>query len=141
MEAGSPVWVLVKIENNSDSDLRVYRAISSDMDQGGWVYGVDVFDDKGNPGHETKFYRVAQGRDPDISVRTSGGAIKLKPGKFITDRVNVSKLYDLNEQGKYTIQIQRFDSESKTFLKSNEITVTITPKQDRRRGLTLCQKT
>ena len=47
VKVGSPVWVVATVENKSDHDLPVYRAISSDMDQGGWVYTVDVRDDKG----------------------------------------------------------------------------------------------
>lgn len=50
-------------------------------------------------------------------------------GKTMADRVNVSKLYDLNQPGKHTIQFERLDAEIKTFVKSNEITVTVTPKE------------
>jgi hypothetical protein len=34
--------------------------------------------------------------------------------------------YFLNEPGKYTVQAQRYDEESKTLVKSNVITVTVT---------------
>ena len=129
VKAGSPVWVVATIENKSNHDVRVYRAISSDMDQGGWVYTVDVRDNKGVASPETRFYRIVQDRDPDVTMKKSGGSTKLKPGETMTDRVNVSKLYDLNQPGKYTIQFQRLDPETKTFVKSNEITVTVTPKE------------
>ena len=122
-------WVVATVENKSDHDLPVYRAISSDMDQGGWVYTVDVRDDKGVARPETRFYIFAQGRDPDAAKRTSGWATKVKPGGTLADRVKVSKLYDLNQPGKYTIQFQRLDPQTKTFVKSNEITVTVTPKE------------
>jgi hypothetical protein len=39
----------------------------------------------------------------------------------------VSRLYDLSKPGKYTIQVTRRDDASKTIVKSNPITVTITP--------------
>lgn len=129
VKVGSPVWLVATIENKSDHDLPVYRVISSDTDQGGWVYTVDVRDDKGVARPETKFYRFAQGRDPDVAKRTSVWATKVKPGETTADRVNVSKLYDLNQPGKYTIQFQRLDPQTKTFVKSNEITVTVTPKE------------
>lgn len=51
----------------------------------------------------------------------------MKPGETMTDRVNVSKVYDLTQPGRYTIQFQRLDPETKTFVKSNEITVTLRP--------------
>lgn len=129
VKVGSPVWVVATVENKSDHGLPVYRAISNDMDQGGWVYTVDARDDKGVARPETKFYRFAQGRDPEVAKRTSGWATKLKPGETMADRVNVSKLYDLSQPGKYRIQFQRLDPETKTLVKSNEITVTVTPKE------------
>ena len=60
-------------------------------------------------------------------MKSSGGSTKMKPWETMTDRVNVSKLYDLTQPGRYTIQFQRLDPETKTFVKSNEITVTLRP--------------
>jgi hypothetical protein len=39
----------------------------------------------------------------------------------------VSRMYDLSKPGKYTIHVTRYDYASKTIVKSNPITVTITP--------------
>lgn len=127
VKVASPVWVVATVENKSNHDIPVYRAISGDMDQGGWVYTVDVRHDKGVASSETRFYRIVQDRDPDVTMKRSGGSTKVKPGETMTDRVNVSKLYDLTQPGRYTIQFQRLDPETKTFVKSNEITVTLRP--------------
>lgn len=41
--------------------------------------------------------------------------------------VIISGLYDLSEPGTYTIQVSRFDDATKTWVKSNTITLTVTP--------------
>jgi hypothetical protein len=43
------------------------------------------------------------------------------------DFCHLDKLYDLSKPGKYTIQASRFDDESKTWVKSNTITLTVVP--------------
>lgn len=120
VRAGSPVLVEVKMENKSDHDLAVYRAVSGDLDQGGWVYKVSVRDTKGVEPPQTKFAQ-------SVGVAGSGGYVSLRPEKTLTDRCNVAKLYDLSRPGNYTIQVERLDEQSKAFVKSNTITVTVTP--------------
>ncbi len=134
VKTGEPVWVVVVLGNQSDHEIPVYKAWSDDADQGGWVYKVEVQDDKGTTVPETTFYRHRQGHltaEEDakggVMVMRSGSLIFLKPGKTITDKVNVSKLSDLSRPGKYRIQFQRFDPESKTFVKSNAIAVAVVP--------------
>jgi hypothetical protein len=132
VKAGSPVWVDATVENKSDRDISVYR--ENTPDQGGWTYKVDVWDEKGAMAAETRFGRMIQGhipaeelaREPYVIVG-SGGYMPLYPGKTLTDRVNLSKLYDLGRPGRYTVQFQEFHEQSKLFVKSNKITVTVTP--------------
>jgi hypothetical protein len=117
--AGDAVWVDAKITNVSDHAVLVYRAISEDMDQGGWVYGVDVRDEKGKQAPQTKYAL-------SIGVGGSGGYLRLDPGQTMTHSINVSKLYDLSRGHKYTIQLRRLDEETKAFVMSNKATVTVT---------------
>lgn len=44
-----------------------------------------------------------------------------------TQVVSVGDLYDLSKPGQYTIQVRRWDDETKTWVKSNTLTVTVTP--------------
>ena len=48
-------------------------------------------------------------------------------GEERTQVVSVSDLYDLSKPGQYTIQVRRWDDDTKTWVKSNTITVTVTP--------------
>jgi hypothetical protein len=119
VRAGNPVWIDVKMENKSKHRIAVYRAISEDMDQGGWVYLVDVRDEDGKSPAQTEYARrIGHGGD--------GGYIPLNPGEVLTEGINVSKLYDLGRARTYLIQVQRFDDETKGFVKSNEIRVVAT---------------
>lgn len=53
---------------------------------------------------------------------------RVKPGDTLrAGAVTVGGLYDLSRPGDYTIQISQFDDETKTWVKSNTITLTVTP--------------
>ena len=119
-KVGTALNVNVSVKNISNQDIYVYRALSENMDQGGWVYFADVCAEEGDPPPPTLYeFIVAR------SVG-SGGYIKLTPGKSSTDHVNVSKLYDLSRPGKYRIKLQRFDVQTKSLVMSDGITVTVT---------------
>jgi hypothetical protein len=49
------------------------------------------------------------------------------PAEERTQIIVVNDLYDLRQPGQYTIQVRRWDDETKTWVKSNTITVTVTP--------------
>lgn len=66
--------------------------------------------------HETQSYWWAR---LCVRVRT--------PGTAYTDDLDISGLYDLSQPGNYTAQVSQFDYESKTWVKSNAITVTVVP--------------
>lgn len=121
VKSGTVVFVEAALKNESDHVYRVYTVASEDMDQGGWVYKVDVRDDKRRTPPETQYARTA------IIPFSSAGALPLGPGKTRIDRINVSRLCDLSQPGKYTIQVRRFDWGSQSFVRSNEITVEVTP--------------
>lgn len=134
VKSGLPILVDATVENKSDHAISIYKALSGGMDQGGWVYKVDVLDETSTRAPETTFYRRLEGhvrpeeftKEPYVTT-ASGVVSSLEPGKAITDRVNVSTLYNLNRPGKYTIQFRDLDAESKAFILSNKITVTVTP--------------
>ena len=117
VKSGAAIWVDVTVENKSDHILLVYRALTAaDDDQGGWVYDADIHDEKGGRPQPTKFKEERGGIG-------SGGYIRLQPGKAMTDRINICKLYDVSQRGNYSIQVYRPDGN----LRSSTITVTVTP--------------
>jgi len=120
IKSGSLIWVDATVESKSNHAVLVYQATSGDMDQGGWVYQIDIRNELEGTPPKTKY---AHG----LGAGGSGGYVRLDPGKTLVHSVNVSKLYDLNPPGKYTIQFGRFDRETKTLVRSNTVTVTVTP--------------
>lgn len=120
VKSGAAMWVDVTVENKSDHILLVYRALTAaDDDQGGWVYDADIHDEKGGRPQPTKF----KGERGGIG---SGGYIHLQPGKTMTDRINICKLYDISRPGKYSIQVYRYGM-GDTMLLSNTINMTVSP--------------
>jgi hypothetical protein len=95
---------------------------------------VEVLNDQGNSAHDTLYKRSLKGKGRcDEAGRCYLGFMGsiityfLKPGETIKDGLTLNRLYDLTKPGKYTIQCQRFDEESNSWVKSNKITITVTP--------------
>ena len=136
VNVGSPVLVKVTMENTSQQSISVWR--DNAPDQGGLVYKVDVWDDKGSLAEETKTGRRLQNhvppeefaREPYV-INFSGAEMPLAPGKTITDQVDVSHLFTFGTPGKYVIQFHRFDMHSLSDVASNKVTVTLVSKQQK----------
>jgi hypothetical protein len=113
---GSEFKLKVRLENCSGHQMTVDSAETR--------YDIQVFDSRGLPAPLTDAGRTFR------KYLGSGHAtfVRLKPGEILRESFNdVSKLYDLSPPGEYTIQVSRFDEQTKTWVKSNTITVTVTP--------------
>ena len=107
-------------------------------------YTVDVRDRSGNPPPESKYSKAIKGKDtgrPAMVFVNSGEllAFDRKPGDTFTRDLDVSGLYDLSQPGNYTVQVSRFDDESKTWVKSNTVTITIVPAETAQATLSTSQ--
>jgi hypothetical protein len=133
VKAGAEVLIDVSMENKSDQPIMVYR--ENVVDQGGWIYKATASDETGAKAPETKFakrLRAPETPEEVAEARTSamprdGGYVPLSSGQAIKDRINVNKLRDLSHPGKYKIQVEEYDNETERYVKSNIITVTVTP--------------
>jgi hypothetical protein len=131
--SGSPVKVKLTLTNKSDHDISIWR--ENTEDEGGRTYRVDVHDDANKVPPETKIGTVRNGNwaelsrlsPEEIDLGGSGACITLKSGKSLTEDVSISRLYDLGKPGKYTIQLRRLVEGIGTYVKSNTVTVTVTP--------------
>lgn len=95
----------------------------------GPIIDIDIRDAEGRPVPETPDGRKLHVKDHRDGP---GGAftvvrVPIKPGKTFEEEPMLNKEYDLSTAGKYTIQAHRFDGVSMTLVKSNTITVTVTP--------------
>jgi hypothetical protein len=134
VKAGAEVKVGVTLTNTSDH--QIYLARSMDRVSGEDHAQVEILSENGNPPPETKYRRFLRGEDhepgshgqPPRPRIGSDISYRINTGKTLEDVIVVSKLYDLSKPGRYTIQVSRFDQTySKTWVKSNKITLTVTP--------------
>jgi hypothetical protein len=132
VKAGSPVSVIVTLTNNSKEDIQLGRLLSGSDSK------IDVRDSNGNPPPDTRFGYIHNGHvaqsDLDPSrvyvddLKDSGVGVIVKAGQSTTWGIVVTRFYVMSLPGKYSIYIERADpADPKTILKSNTITVTVTP--------------
>lgn len=125
---GAPVKLYVILKNTSDHEIQVWR---NALGQEGLVYKLDVKDEHGKIPAGTKFEKSLKGLEnpayltPETPINISGAWVPLKSGGTLTDPINVCRLYDLTSPGRYTLQVQRFDDESKTVVKSNTVVLSL----------------
>jgi len=130
-----PVDVLVVTKDVSAHKITIRRqALSHDSAMLGSSFRVDVQDVEGNTpldaalGQSTNHLGEAPPEAASMAAaRAAGTLVSLKPGQDWRNTIRVSDLYDLSKPGQYTIQVRRWDDETKTWVKSNKITVTVTP--------------
>jgi hypothetical protein len=131
ISAGSEPKLSIVLKNTSDHEIMLGRSVQPG--HGELHHDVEVRDDKGDLAPETEYHRKIKGRlsatpgkaPPPPNVR-SDIFIPMKPGETRNDDLTISKLYDLSKPGKYTIQVSRFDEDTKGVVKSNTITVSVT---------------
>jgi hypothetical protein len=135
IKPGLPVDVLVVTKNVSTHSI-VLRRQEHPQDTGmlGSAFRVDAWDSQGNPPPDTQLGQSTGNRaetPPDpismASARAAGTLVSLKPGEDWRNTLRVSDLYDLSKPGQYTIQVRRWDYETRTWVKSNTVMVTVTP--------------
>lgn len=134
IQSGAAVSVKVVNKNISTQALSLWR--ENAIDQIGWVYEVDVRDESGAIPPDTKFGRIFRYNEqgspnvgPGTFLISSGGFLLLQPGETRTDVIDVGRLFDLSQPGRYTIQLERSDPNG-DLVKSNLLTITVTPSQN-----------
>jgi hypothetical protein len=131
IKTGPPIKVEATITNESNADVSlIFNAVE---DRGGLDYSVSVKNEHSAVPPDTKFGRALKGltnpalRTEETPVDGSIFFTDLKPRGQWTDTIEISKLFDLTQPGKYSIQLSRFDDVSHSYVKSNVVTITITP--------------
>ncbi|MHB8410922.1 MAG: hypothetical protein ACYDDI_03130 [Candidatus Acidiferrales bacterium] len=124
-KAGSTVQIDVVARNISGHDILLQMYYLHPYVE---ITGrVNIVNRNGENVSETEFGREALGHPATAAVNGKLVDIALKTDKSFMYQLNIDELYDLSRAGKYTVQMERFDEGSKTFVKSNKITVTVTP--------------
>jgi hypothetical protein len=132
VKTGSPTQIDITVKNVSDhpislSTLYIHPNVEI-------TDHVTVVDPNGSKSAETELARRSLGhstaadeaRSPTV-VTGKQVLLNLKAGQSFTYQLNIDELYDLSVPGKYSIQIERLDAEANVSVKSNKITITVTP--------------
>jgi hypothetical protein len=129
IKAGLEVKLDITTKNVSDRTIYlVYSTVP------GRNMRIDVRDSEGNPVSETPYGLKVHGTDPKrvpFSGTMFSTRVPVKPGETYEEKLVLSKEYDMSRPGRYSIRVQRSDvlndTNTVTFVKSNTITVIVTP--------------
>ena len=118
VRAGDKISLLTEVTNTSDHEISYDCAITK--------LDIQVRDAQGKLASLTE-----GGRSLRREFGTPGSPYNLlhvKPGDTMpAGGVTVQGLYDMSHPGDYTIQFLQFDDETDSWVKSNTITITVTP--------------
>lgn len=131
--SNDPVAVHLVTKNISDHRVLIRREEhADDVALLGPVFRVDVRDAKGAIPPQTELGRQSSNQtdippDPSFmaAARTVGDLVSIGPGQDWWDTITVSRLYELRHGGQYIVKVRRWDAESKTWVKSNIVPVTL----------------
>jgi len=123
----------VVTENTSKHKIFLATELPA-KEQSGSVYKVDVHDSAGATPPASEFGRLTDISGdappaPRTGPRQAGECLRLLPGEKWYDTIHLGAVYNLTKPGQYTVQARRWDDETKTWVKSNTITVTVAPSE------------
>ena len=120
--AGDPIKITVTMKNMSDHDITMVAVGNNSKAE--LNYEIITRDKNGEMLNKTIYGKGLKG-----GVAGSRKLFTLKPGAEITETSDINKLYDMSMPGEYIIQVEKElpASEGKGTVKSNTITVTVTP--------------
>jgi len=126
---GEPVRLDILLTNISGHPIFVGKEIGIN---GANEYDVFVVNDHGKSAPTTAYYRFIKGRrrpgDPKFFYSSHSRAILLvSPDQSVKSQIDLGKVYKIDQPGIYKIWVERQDEISNQKLKSNTMTITMTP--------------
>ena len=115
--AGADISIKVSLTNTSDHDVR--EGVMYGRGNIASIYRFEVRDEHG------KLVPKRTYPHPELGFPGSVRFSPISPKQTIAEAQEVSALYDMRKPGKYTIQVWKRDP--KDDIKSNIVTVTVTP--------------
>jgi len=129
VKLGDPIVLRITETNISGHDLQETFSPSGLPGVALRRMDVKLYDSEGKPVEETDYggtihMRPRHGNGP--AFYSGFGGTVLKAGDSFTEISDLNKEFVLEKAGKYTVQAQEFDRSSKTLVKSETITLTLT---------------
>lgn len=133
--SGATVELSIALTNKSQKEI----FIPTDMSHAESTFHIRITDPKGEEAGKTRYYRNITGdksgkdaAEPPLAplqmriVLGSGGILHPLPGQTVSQRVILNEMFDLAQPGAYTVQVDKMDDISKTLVKSNVVTFSVT---------------
>jgi hypothetical protein len=122
VKIGTRAYIEVTTKNISTHETQISKS------HGQLSFQMDVKDEESHSRPESELAQeTRRKRRADPIGEQSLVTNHLKPGESDKEIADVRDYYDLSKIGKYTIQVHRLDPRSQTEIKSNTITITVTP--------------
>jgi hypothetical protein len=119
IKSGTEAQIKIDLTNTSNHEIR----LNSSNGLSG-IGEIVIRNENGDSPLSRRGRNVAGGNDLLVG---SDHSVPVSPGKALTERVVIPKTYDIGQPGRYTVQVQKHDPYSGTVVKSNTITITVTP--------------
>lgn len=114
----------INLTNISSHDLSIYSPFAeTGIAQ---MFDIDVRDSTGASAQETSLGMYVHGKTSKQKM-TSGPTQLISSGKTLARSTNLAAIFDLTKPGTYMVQVTRSDRDRKVLVKSNVITITVTP--------------
>lgn len=124
VKTGADIPIEIKLRNISDHTIPIF--VSPGESGIGLAFDVSVLNENGAKVPETPAGLQAHGKTNRPNT-ISGGTMVIAVGgekKYIT---HISKIFDISAPGQYTVQVQKLDKANKIVVKSNTLTLTVSP--------------
>jgi Prolyl oligopeptidase family len=105
------------------SDHQIFFGHRPGRDTPEYSFRIEVRNAAGHVVEETAYGREAMQRQESQSPTVD----YVQPGGTVVETAHLTKLVNLSRPGRYTVRVFRKDPESKAVVRSNEITLSVTP--------------
>jgi hypothetical protein len=121
-KSASDVRIAVTLKNNSEKTCSFTRRPGPDL-----RYDVLVVDGNGKLAPKTRFYHEASDEPPGAIHGGSYIVETVKPGEELHGELTLGTFFELTRQDKYVVHLQFRDPSSGTTVKSNALSIDVTP--------------
>jgi hypothetical protein len=125
----SPITVNITLTNVSNKEI--WLQLWRDKNATYKAFSIMLMKD-GREVETTFFHRKITGKQrPDDPPEVESGSlfpVVFPPGKMFVAAIDLKQLYEITEPGVYTLDVSRFDEQSKSTIRSKTVTFKLEPK-------------
>lgn len=121
IKAGDALSLTLVMTNTSDKDIRFGQVLNG----GRSPFQIHVLDESNHKVPETPYGQQVNGTTPDTMAVGGEFTVEVAPGKSVREEIMLTKAYEINRPGQYTIFVEKYDPLSGVTVKSNVIVLAV----------------